>query len=144
MLHIAICVKDFIQARQIENKLSFELAEGTYCINLIDTCTHLIQEYKKGRQYEVVFLEVIYEDITETEVVKHLREYCRRCKIVLISNNANNAVIGYSIGVIDFLLKPFNQKRFSDCLERVLSSNILKALTTSSTNELYHKEKGNT
>jgi two-component system LytT family response regulator len=65
---------------------------------------------------ELVLLDVRMPELSGLEVVKRIRH---RPEIVFTTAYDQFAVAAFEIGALDYLLKPFGQKRFTTMLERV-------------------------
>ncbi|MGN0975606.1 MAG: LytR/AlgR family response regulator transcription factor [Gemmiger sp.] len=70
--------------------------------------------------FDIVFLDIMLPGANGMEVAECIRTADADVVIVFITNMAQYAIKGYSVGALDFVLKPINPYEFSVKLERAI------------------------
>lgn len=86
-------------------------------------------EYSDGEEithstngpYDIIFFDIDMPKINGMDAAKNIREKDKNVVIVFITNLSQYAIHGYSVGALDFILKPINYYSFSLRLDRALS-----------------------
>jgi DNA-binding LytR/AlgR family response regulator len=94
-----------------EHQLSFNVAEYDNGQAIVDD---------KDAHYHIVFFDIEMPGISGMEAAKILRQTDKDVVIVFITNMAQFAIEGYSVGALDFVLKPLDYYSFSFRMERAL------------------------
>lgn len=71
--------------------------------------------------YDIIFLDIQMKHMNGMETAQHLRELDGHVIIIFITNMAQYAIKGYSVGAMDFVLKPVPYFAFSEQLKKALS-----------------------
>jgi DNA-binding LytR/AlgR family response regulator len=104
-------IHDFIIEYGRQHKLSFS-----------------VQEYPDGTtiaedeeaHYDIVFFDIELPGISGMEAARILRSRDETVVLVFITNMAQYAIEGYSVGALDFVLKPLDYYSFAFRMERAL------------------------
>lgn len=95
--------------------------------------------------FDIIFMDIEMPGISGMDAARHIRNHDENVVIVFITNMAQYAIHGYSVGALDFVLKPINYYAFSlrltKALERVLQKKTAKiALDTAEGRKLLDTE----
>ena len=153
-MHIAIVedeqeqrdlLQSYIQQYSKENGMSFSVeafADGRI----------LIDGYSS--QYDIILLDIELPGMNGMEIAEYIRTKDDDVVLMFITNMAQYAVGGYSVGALDFVLKPINYYTFSVRFERAIHRaqkresgqvllNLPDAVKRISTREIYYVEVQN-
>lgn len=112
----------------------------------------LLEKYRAGERYDVLFLDIIMEPLNGIELAKKIREYDGRALIVFLTVTLEYATAGYEVDAFRYLLKPVTQKDLMDTMravrEKLSVPQILRIRTPECemlihTEELYYIEADN-
>jgi DNA-binding LytR/AlgR family response regulator len=74
-----------------------------------------------SRTFDIIFFDIEMPKVNGMDASKYIRERDENVVIVFITNLSQYAIQGYSVGAVDFVLKPINYYSFSLRLNRALS-----------------------
>ena len=104
-------------------------------LNLVDTCpdaTSAMQVLNK-ENIDILFLDIQMPDISGMEMLKLLNN---RPSVVLTTAYSEYAVDAFALGVVDYLLKPFDYARFMQAINKIVNKNVIESQTeTNSLND---------
>lgn len=121
MLRIAIC-DDEISARDaLFLQLSSLLLEGK---------EEIVYDFSSGKsalgwirrhpgEIDVLFLDVEMAGMNGMETARQIREFNDSLQIVFVTGYADYVFDGYSVGALDYLIKPVERKRLETVLTRI-------------------------
>jgi two-component system, LytTR family, response regulator len=94
-------------------------------LELLDGFTDAIEaiDFINNNHVDVLFLDILMPDITGIELLKKI---VRRPVVIFTSAHRDFAVDGYEMGVVDYLLKPFDFERFKKGVDKAVESLRLK------------------
>lgn len=75
---------------------------------------------------DVVFLDIHLQSINGLIIARKILDKENPPYIVLATAYDQYAVQGFDIGVVDYLVKPFNEQRVNKCIDRIKEYNMLK------------------
>lgn len=78
----------------------------------------ILHEYSSN--YDAVFLDIQMPGIDGMQTAKAIREMDEEVVLMFITNMAQYAISGYSVGALDFVMKPINYYTFAMKVGRVL------------------------
>lgn len=92
--------------------------------------TVTVHYYPSGRKFleeyspelDVVFLDIEMPDLDGMTTARRLRELDRQVRLIFVTNVAKYAVQGYSVGAMDYILKPVRYADIKMRMERVRES----------------------
>ena len=83
------------------------------------------------RRWDVAFLDIYMPEQSGVEVARWLRERDRECALIFSTTSVDHGPVGYDLGVVDYLVKPFTQEDVDSALDWVshLRAKDLRVLT---------------
>lgn len=94
----------------------------------------LIDEYKCGIKYDLIFLDIQLEISDGVNVAAQLREFDKEAAIIFVTGLENRAVEGYAVSAFDYIIKSSLDDRLSDVLDRFMQVNKAKFPTVTTLN----------
>lgn len=85
---------------------------------LYDSGEAFLKEYRTGL-FSAVFLDVLMGGMTGIEVARKIRETEERLPIIITTTEPDLAVEGFAVHVMDFLVKPIEQKKAAWCMREL-------------------------
>lgn len=120
MYHIAIVddekiftdqLEEYIKQYQSENPVEFQ-------VSVFHSSTEFIAGFQ--RDYDLILLDVEMPQLNGMELAHKIRETDEQVVLMFITNMAQYAIHGYSVGALDFVTKPLNYYTFAMKLTRAL------------------------
>lgn len=131
-MHIAICddsnfdidlLKEFLENYFLDNPIE-------YIIDDFNSGTSLIYEIQDGKNYDVVFLDIIYMDeALGIDIARKLRNMGFNGNIIFTTGTERFAIDGYDVNATDYLLKPYGYDKLCRAMNKVVGSygaNVLR------------------
>ena len=109
-----------------------------------DSIAYVIHKFDSGVEficsraaYDIVFMEVRIDDMEDLDAARFLRIVNKDAKLIFVTHQAQQAIHGYKVDAMDFIVKPADQSTVDGVLDRALKSleksgGSLFALKTSS------------
>lgn len=121
MLRIAIC-DDEAEARDV---LRFQLEKA-----LIEDVEEIVYEFSAGAnavswlrkhpgEVDLLFLDIEMKGLGGMETAHQIREFDENIMIVFLTGYADYVFDGYSVGALDYIIKPVTVQRLMELLHRV-------------------------
>lgn len=124
-MHIAICddhnfdidlLKDFLESYLLDKPIE-------YIIDDFNSGADLIYEMQDGKNYDVVFLDIIYMDeALGIEIAKKLRNMGFNGNIIFTTGTGEFAIDSYDVSATDYLLKPYGYEKLCRAMDKVVDS----------------------
>lgn len=120
MYHIAIVDDDKEFAMQLQEYLMQYGKENMveFQVSLFHDGTEILNDYHP--RYDAIFFDIEMKQMNGMEAAERVREMDEDVVIMFITNMAQYALFGYSVGALDFVMKPITYYTFSMKLRRVL------------------------
>lgn len=120
MYHIAIVEDEREFSMQLQEYLLQYGNENDmiYEVSVFQDGAEILEDYKK--EYEAIFLDIEMPKVNGMETAERIREMDEDVVLMFITNMAQYALFGYSVGALDFVMKPINYYTFSMKLRRVM------------------------
>lgn len=121
MLHIAVVEDDADALEQTRGFLERYARENglELRISLFRDGSGILADYRPV--YDVIFLDIEMPEVSGMEAARRIRAQDGDVVLVFVTNMARYAIQGYSVGALDYVLKPINYYTFSTKLERAVS-----------------------
>jgi len=114
MANIVIAEDEEILRLNLERKLQNHWLQGNIVASV--KCGKDALESIDKLKPDVVFLDIQMGDLTGIEVIQQCKHHCH---VVFITAYDKYAIEAFEAGAIDYLLKPYSDKRLIDCIDRL-------------------------
>ena len=104
-------IEEYIRQYQAENPAEFQ-------VSVFHSSTEFIAGFQK--EYDLILLDVEMPQLNGMELAHKIRETDEQVVLMFITNMAQYAIHGYSVGALDFVTKPINYYTFAMKLTRAL------------------------
>lgn len=122
-LKIAICEDDPAQARNIKRQLGDWSRERELAV-LIHTyggCEAFLTDWMQKMDFDLLLLDIDLGQGTDgMELARHIRQKDERIAIIFVTGLAEYMSQGYDVRACHFLVKPVEETKFRDVLDRAL------------------------
>lgn len=107
----------------LARKLLSEYVTKVSFLNLVDTCADATaaMQVLSNEQIDILLLDIQMPDITGIELLKSLNS---KPAVILTTAYSEYAVDAFSLGVSDYLLKPFDYARFMQAINKVVDIHV--------------------
>lgn len=121
MLKIAILEDNTAQTKRLiehlnkyeeENKVSFEISDFTNGLDFIEDFSP---------KWDIIFLDIEMPGMNGVEVAEEIRRLDKDVILIFVTNLFKYALKGYSVGAMDYLIKPVHYSDLSLTLSRVMN-----------------------
>jgi DNA-binding LytR/AlgR family response regulator len=138
MIKIAIVEDDNASTQKFLDYIKRYSEESKEEINVVcfTDGDEIASDYKPV--YDIIFLDIEMKRLNGMSAAEHIRKFDQDVIIIFITNMAQYAIKGYSVGALDYLLKPVPYFAFSQQLKR----SIEKVKAKDSTYLLINLENG--
>ena len=120
MIRIAIAEDTALFQKQLKQFLA-QYKKETGCdlsVSMYADGSDLIESYHG--QFDIILMDIEMPNMDGMTAAKKIREVDEETVIVFITNMPQFAIEGYSVGALDYILKPLSYYAFSQCLSRIL------------------------
>lgn len=130
MYHIAVVdddrefsskVQEYLDKYQQENGEKFE-------VEVFYDGAEIIENYTP--KYDLILLDIEMPTVNGMDAAEKIRELDEHVVLMFITNMAQYAIRGYSVGALDFVMKPINYYTFSMKIKRALKRVQKKEIPT--------------
>lgn len=106
----------------LARKLLAEYVSKIDFLNLVDSCPDVTKamEVLSKEQIDILLLDIQMPDISGMEM---LRMIDNKPAVILTTAYSEYAVDAFSLGVVDYLLKPFDYARFLQAINKVVNNS---------------------
>ena len=119
----------------LARKLLTEYVSKIDYLQLIDTCPDATKamEVLNNEKIDVLLLDIQMPDISGVEMLKLINN---KPSVILTTAYSEYAVDAFSLGVVDYLLKPFDYARFLQAINKAISlKNNVKECVSETSND---------
>ena len=117
-LCIAICDDEKIYNDMVINWATEHNHASEVSISLYQSGEDLIDDWKKGKKFELLFLDIeIPGEMNGVNVAKQFFKKDPYLSIVFVTNYSSFACSGYEVNALRYLMKPVLSDRVSECLD---------------------------
>ena len=123
MLEIAVCDDDILIAADIEKmleKLSLIVAIKVEIDVFYDGST-LVDYIKKGKRYDIIYLDIEMPKEDGISVAKRIRMYDKNVLIIYVTSHENHMRDSFSVRPFQFLVKPVDEEQMETCFKAAFS-----------------------
>lgn len=120
MIRIAIVDDDEAYRQQLQEYLRRYAAENEVDIRItvFTDGDEIALNYRA--EYDLILLDIEMKFMDGMTAAEHIRELDAEVMLIFITNMAQYAIRGYSVGALDYILKPVTYFAFSEKLKRAL------------------------
>lgn len=104
-------LEEYMVQYQAENQAQFQ-------VTVFHSSTGFLENFRK--EYDLILLDVEMPELNGMELAEKIRETDEQVVLMFITNMAQYAIHGYSVGALDFVTKPLNYYTFAMKLTRAL------------------------
>lgn len=107
----------------LARKLLTEYVSKLDYLNLVDTCADATKamEVLNNEQIDILLLDIQMPDISGMEMLRLINN---KPAVILTTAYSEYAVDAFTLGVVDYLLKPFDYARFVQAINKAINYNI--------------------
>lgn len=107
----------------LARKLLSEYVSKVDFLHLVDTCPDATKamEVLNNESVDILLLDIQMPDISGMEMLRLLKD---KPAVILTTAFSEYAVDAFSLGVVDYLLKPFDYARFLQAINKAVSLNL--------------------
>lgn len=131
MYEIFICDDDAAFAAELSSMLSraFE-KRGDQChVTLYPDPARVLSALKRGARCDLLFQDILFGEERGIRFGKLLREQNWDIDLVFVTSSQQYAVAGYDAQPLHFLLKPLEEERLAEVLDRFLARRAVNTLS---------------
>lgn len=107
----------------LARKLLTEYVSKVDFLNLVDTCPDATKamEVLNTEQIDIILLDIQMPDISGMEMLRLMNN---KPAVILTTAYSEFAVDAFALGVVDYLLKPFDYIRFMQAINKAVNSTV--------------------
>lgn len=102
---------DYLKQYEKEQNVEFQITEFA-------DGTEIVENYK--REYDIILLDIEMPSMNGMDAAEVIRDQDENVVIMFITNMAQYAIRGYSVGALDFVMKPITYYTFTMKMTRAL------------------------
>lgn len=120
MYRIAIVEDELVFRKQLQTYLKqYEEENGvSFRVSVFEDGADILKDYKN--EYDVILLDIQMPKVNGMDAAEQIREKDEDVVLMFITNMAQYAIRGYSVGALDFVMKPITYYTFSMKMKRAL------------------------
>lgn len=121
MIRILICddEKELRQALRGVIQRTLQLKGLAYEIKEYDSGEGLLAEQAEN-DADIIFLDIEMKELNGVETAKHIRQFNQRAAIIFITAFADFVFHGYEVRALNYIIKPYDDKKIITVLEAAL------------------------
>lgn len=100
--------------------------ETEFEISIFGDGAEILENYEP--KYDIILLDIEMPKVNGMDAAERIREMDEDVVLMFITNMAAYAIRGYSVGALDFVMKPINYYTFSMKMTRAIKRVVKKAL----------------
>ena len=104
-------LQEYLKRYGVENNIVFQ-------IDVFEDGSDILEHYQKN--YDMVLLDIEMPKVNGMDAAERIREMDEEVVLMFITNMAQYAIRGYSVGTLDFVMKPIAYYTFSLKMTRAL------------------------
>lgn len=121
-INIAICEDEKIQVELLEKYVNnwAEKRNIKVFIDAFSSAESFDFSWSMDKRYDVLLLDIQMEGINGVELAKKIRKDDDVIDIIFITAIFDYIQVGYDVGAINYLIKPIDEKKLHQCLDRIV------------------------
>lgn len=120
-MNIAICDDNITHRDAVINNIQQNNpTDATLTISQFENAEALLQAYRKGNRYDLIFLDVEMGKVNGIDAAMEIRKCQPNVLLVFISSHPQYAIPAYDCQPLYFITKPINSARFSQIFAKVM------------------------
>ncbi len=122
---IAVCDDDtvFLSSFRPILEEALNARSAAYNLTIFNDPSSLMQEMRQGRKFDLLFLDIYYDQEKGIQFAKSLRERNDQTDIIFMTALTDYAVESYDAAPLHYLLKPIDPEKLDTALSRFLEKN---------------------
>ena len=120
-MHIAICDDSVRDAEYLKELCCKTKLLNSEDIHVFHDSEKLLDIYKRGNSYDIVFLDVEMPKIDGIEIGKQIRSLDEKVIIIYVSGYPQYAIDAYDCEAMNYLIKPCQLERLKTILEKAFT-----------------------
>lgn len=104
-------LQSYLKQYEEENEISFQ-------ISVFEDGTDIVERYRN--EYDIILLDIEMPKLNGMDAAELIREKDENVVIMFITNMAQYAIRGYSVGALDFVMKPITYYTFAMKMTRAI------------------------
>lgn len=117
-LQLAVCDDSQVDLEWISGTAEQILREEGHACNLTkyNGPQDLLRDITAGRQFHILLLDVVMEELTGIELARAIRQIRVDCSVIFVSSNREMALYGYEVAAARYLAKPVSEEKLREAL----------------------------
>lgn len=118
MIRIALCDDAASDLKQLQTALKKWVPSVQYTVESFSDGDALIQSHSTT-PFDIIFLDVVMPLINGIDTAKEIRLHDKNVKLVFLTSSIEYAYESYSVKASNYLLKPVDEKKLTECLDEL-------------------------
>ena len=120
MYRFAICDDDPQFAALLKEALISQLNSRNIAfeISSFDTPSDLISCFEQGEPYDLLFLDIVFQDTTGIQTARRLRSFHTDTDIIFLSSSSDYALESFDVSPLHYLIKTDKLEKLEEALDR--------------------------
>lgn len=130
MYKIAICDDDITFSSEFEKMLSetLEARKISFQLTRFTDTAALRQALESGQKYHLLFLDIMFQTEQGIRFARFLQKKKFNIDIIFVTSTPDYAVASYDVSSLHYLIKPVDQKKLDDAVDRFLARHASQRL----------------
>ncbi|CDD35290.1 lytTr DNA-binding region [Roseburia sp. CAG:309] len=120
MYRFAICDDDPQFAALLKEALISQLNNRNIAfeISFFDTPSDLISRFEQEEPYDLLFLDIVFQDTTGIQMARRLRSFHTDTDIIFLSSSSDYALESFDVSPLHYLIKTDKLEKLEEALDR--------------------------
>lgn len=120
MYRFAICDDDPQFAALLKEALISRLNSRNivFEISSFDTPSDLISRFEQGEPFDLLFLDIVFQDTTGIQMARRLRSFHTDTDIIFLSSSSDYALESFDVSPLHYLIKTNKLEKLEEALDR--------------------------
>lgn len=107
----AALLKEALISRLNSRNIAFEISS-------FDTPSDLISRFEQGEPYDLLFLDIVFQDTTGIQTARRLRSFHTDTDIIFLSSSSDYALESFDVSPLHYLIKTDKLEKLEEALDR--------------------------